>query len=461
METFPDAEPIRAEGVATSVAASGVQPIGPYTDPMAFPAGWDRVDRRTLRFLDPDLERSYQVADQAEGVRRVRTASLVAVFVWLLVALIGPPAVGVSPGLTWLIAGAMTVILLASAGMSRWATTQRRRDVIAVGQQLAAGVAALLLTAVTGMFATYGMPATMLTAVFGFSIARIPFLGSIGLGMTYCALFLLFGLVLAPNAQLPLQVFILSATVVAGWVGSYLLERSQRTAFSQGRLVSALHERVDLLLHQYLSPEVATSLIEDPQRAALGGEETEVTVLFADLRGYTSFSEGRTPAEVVAMLNAAFGVVVPLVLAEGGTVVQFMGDALMAVFNAPHRQPDHALRAARAALAMQVAMRGLPGAPARPGFRVGINSGPALVGNIGAAAVRNFSAIGDTTNLAARIQTFAAEGSVCIGGNTYDLVREQVVVRPLGSPVLKGKSMPVMVYELLGLRDGPATEQKG
>jgi len=200
---------------------------------------------------------------------------------------------------------------------------------------------------------------------------------------------------------------------------------------------------------------VASALIEDPGRAALGGVEVEVTVLFADLRGYTAYSERRAPAEVVAMLNSAFAVAVPIVLAEGGAVVQFMGDAMMAIFNAPNPQPDHALRAARAALAMQRDVGQLPGAAERPLFRIGLNSGPALVGNIGAAEIRNFSALGDTTNLAARLQTYAAEGSVVIGAGTYELIREQAVVRPLGSPQLKGKSKPVEVYELLGLADGP------
>jgi class 3 adenylate cyclase len=419
---------------------------------VAFPAGWDRRDPRTLRFADPELERSYQLADQAEGVRRVRIASLIAAVVWVLVAVIGPPAVGVPPGPTWLICGFMTVFLLASAGLSHWATTQRRRDGIGLGQQLAAGVAVLVLVAETGTFAVYAMPGIMLTAVFGFSLTRHPFVGAVGLGATYCLLFLLFALALGLGPQLPLQVFVVSATVVCGSVGAYLLERSQRTTFAQGRLVGALHERVDQLLHQYLSPDVATALVADPGRAALGGEEVEVTVLFADLRGYTAFAEPRAPAEVVAMLNAAFGAVVPIVLAQGGTVVQFMGDAMMAIFNAPTRQPDHAHRAARAALAMQRVMAELPAADARPQFRIGLNSGPALVGNIGAAEMRNYSAIGDTTNLAARLQTYAAEGTVVIGASTYDLIRDQAIVRPLGSPHLKGKSQLVEVYALLGLR---------
>ena len=296
------------------------------------------------------------------------------------------------------------------------------------------------------------MPGVMLTAVFGFSVTRPPFVGSIGLGLVYCVLFVLLAAIEGLGRELPLQAFLVTATVVAASVGAFLLERSQREAFAQGRLVSALHDRVDRLLHQYLSPDVASTLIEDPRRAALGGEEVEVTVLFADLRGYTAFAERATPAEVVAMLNEAFGAVVPIVLAEGGAVVQFMGDALMAVFNVPHRQRDHALRAARAALAMQRAVEALPDAGARPRFRVGLNTGPALVGNIGSPEIRNFSAIGDTTNLAARLQTYAAEGSVVIGASTLVQIQPHAIVRSLGSPELKGKAQQVEVYELLGLR---------
>jgi len=151
------------------------------------------------------------------------------------------------------------------------------------------------------------------------------------------------------------------------------------------------------------------------------------------------------------MLNAAFGAAVPAVFAEGGTIVQFMGDALMAVFNAPIRQEDHALRACRG-LALQQLMAEIEGAADNPRFRVGINSGPALVGNIGSAELHNFLAIGDTTNVAARLQSVAPAGSVVIGHQTYSLVRDSVEVRQLGTPDFKGKSIPTDVYELIGLR---------
>lgn len=420
------------------------------------PAGWNRRDRWTLRFVDRELERSYQGADQAQGVRRARTASLVAAGVWVVVALVGPSALGVAPGSTWLISGFMTVFLLACAGVSRWATTEHRRDAIGLGQQVAAAVATFTLTWVTRTFAVYAMPGIMLTAVFGFSVTRPPFVGSVCLGALYCLGFVSCAVAYGLGSPLPLQAAIVGATVVSASVGAYLLERSQRDAFAQGLLVSALHARVDGLLRQYLSPDVATILIDDPRRASLGGEEVEVTVMFADLRGYTGFAERTSPAQVVAMLNAAFGAAVPIVLREGGTVVQFMGDAMMAIFNAPNPQPDHALRAARAALAMQRAVAELTVAGERPLFRVGLNSGPALVGNIGSAEIHNFLAIGDTTNLAARLQTYAVEGSVVIGERTYAQIRGCAIVRELGSPALKGKSRSGDVYELLGLRDGDA-----
>jgi class 3 adenylate cyclase len=422
---------------------------------VSFPVGWDRRHTATLRFVDPELERAYQAADQAPGVRRARTASLLAAVVWVLVALIGPPAIGIAAGSTLRIAGSMTALLLACAVASRWAVTQVRRSAIGLGQQVAAAVAVLTLTRVTDTFHAYATPGMMLTAVFGFSVTRPPFVGSIALGVFYCLSFFSVAVATGLGSQLWLQSFLVLATVVTASVGAYLLERSQREVYAQGRLVNSLHDRVDALLRSYLSPDVAATLIEDPDRAALGGVEVEVTVLFADLGGYTAFAETASPSEVVAMLNAVFGAAVPVVLAEGGAVVQFMGDAMMAIFNAPRPKPDHALRAPRAALALQGVVAGLPLAGTWPRFRVGLNSGPAIVGNIGAIEIRNFLAIGDTTNLAARLQTFAPEGSVVVGASTYELIRGHAVVRRLGTPALKGKAEPVEVWELLGLDEGP------
>jgi class 3 adenylate cyclase len=215
-----------------------------------------------------------------------------------------------------------------------------------------------------------------------------------------------------------------------------------------------LYQQIDQLFRSYMSPSVATTLIADPEQAALGGAIEEVTVLFADLRGFTPFSERSAPGEVVALLNRYFAVAVPIVLENGGTVVQFVGDALMALFNAPTRQSDHSLRAARAALAIQQGIDEMAlGQPDWPRFRIGVNTGTALVGNIGSPELRNFTAIGDTVNLAARLQTSAEVGHVVIGSATYEQIRSVATVHPLGPLHVKGKEAAVRAFVLLGLQE--------
>ena len=220
-----------------------------------------------------------------------------------------------------------------------------------------------------------------------------------------------------------------------------------------------LYRQLDGLFRQYMSPDVATALLADPTQAALGGDVAEVTVLFADLRGFTPFSERTTPDGVVGMLNQYFGRAVPVLLANGGTVVQFVGDAVMALFNAPVRQPDHALRAARAALGMQAAIEAVAERePDWPRFRVGVNTGPALIGNIGSHEFRNFTAIGDTVNLAARLEQEVAEaGQVVLGPTTHTAIRHLAVARSLPPIEVKGKRDPVACWVLEGLKDDPTT----
>ncbi|MGH9138457.1 MAG: adenylate/guanylate cyclase domain-containing protein [Acidimicrobiales bacterium] len=169
----------------------------------------------------------------------------------------------------------------------------------------------------------------------------------------------------------------------------------------------------------------------------------------ADLRGYTHFAERSSPDNVVAMLNTYYGAIVPVILDEGGTVVQFVGDAVMALFNAPVRQPDHAHRAASAGLRFQVTIEAITaGRPDWPRFRVGINTGPALVGNVGSAEMRNFTAIGDTTNLAARLESIADPGRVVIGAQTRRQLGDRASVTPLGPLTLKGKEKPIEAFVL-------------
>lgn len=211
---------------------------------------------------------------------------------------------------------------------------------------------------------------------------------------------------------------------------------------------------VQRLFGQYLSPQIVRSLLSDPGRAALGGENREVTALFADLEGFTPFTESRPPHETVLALNRYFSAVVPVIFANGGTIIQFAGDAIVAVWNAPVEQPRHALAAARAALEMQRAIETIVTEdPSLPRFRVGIATGAALVGNIGSEELRNYVAHGDAVNLAARLQTGADAGQVVVSAPTYALIRDFATVRPLGRFAVKGKSEEVEAFVLERVAD--------
>ena len=218
--------------------------------------------------------------------------------------------------------------------------------------------------------------------------------------------------------------------------------------------------RMDRLLRQYVGPHLADRLDAEPELAHLGGHEREVSVLFADLAGFTTFAEGRSAAEVIEMLNAYWGAVVPFVVdQEGGLIERFAGDAILAVFNALGDQPDHAARAVRAAIAIRDRSTDVRASNGWPRFRVGVNTGVAVIGNVGAGAQRSFSVIGDTTNVAARLQGLSTPGTITIAGRTLDDVNEEpdviIDVRPLGPTDLKGKAEPTEAFELLAVSAAP------
>jgi class 3 adenylate cyclase len=203
------------------------------------------------------------------------------------------------------------------------------------------------------------------------------------------------------------------------------------------------------VVRRYVPADVMTALSADPQRLDLGGQVAEVTSLFADLGGYSTYAEAREPAEVVDLLNRYFAAALPAILEEGGTPIQLPGDAVFAVFGAPTPRPDHAARACRAATAILERTAHLSDPPTGgPRFSIGVNSGPALVGNIGSDEYRNFTVIGDTTNVAARLQNVAGAGEIVIGPETARMLGDGVVVSPLGYITVKGRSQPVDAFRI-------------
>ncbi len=225
------------------------------------------------------------------------------------------------------------------------------------------------------------------------------------------------------------------------------LRRSQRQA-----------EEIQRLFGRYVHPAVVRQLLADPSAVHLGGETREISVVFADIRGYTRLAEQLAPADLVRILNSYLDVLTAAVWQEEGTVTMFIGDALMAIFNAPLPQPDHALRAVRAAWAMRAALDShnarAAGDPATPcvEYGIGLHTGIAVVGNIGARdRLQNYTAIGDAVNTAQRLQAAASANAALLSAATYAAVAPHVVAHPLEPMLLKGKTQPLSVYQLDGL----------
>jgi adenylate cyclase len=208
------------------------------------------------------------------------------------------------------------------------------------------------------------------------------------------------------------------------------------------------------LFERMVSPAVIGQL--DPDSLKLGGRKAYITTLFADIRGFTSFSESVSPEELVSVLNHFLAAAADAVLEEEGTVDKFLGDAVMAWFNAPVPQPDHTLRAVRAALTIRNALPelilGLPEG-VELSFGVGINVGDAVLGLVGTEKRLDYTAIGDSVNTAKRIQENAAGGQILISESAYRLVSTSVQAVQVEPITAKGKREPVKVYEVIGLLD--------
>jgi adenylate cyclase len=207
------------------------------------------------------------------------------------------------------------------------------------------------------------------------------------------------------------------------------------------------------LFQRMVSPAVIQQL--DPESIQMEGKRADITILFADIRGFTSYSEKQSPEKLVSVLNRYLAAAAEAVLAEEGTVDKFLGDAVMAWYNAPVPQSDHTLRAVRTALAIRSAIEALytelP-ADAHLAFGVGIHYGEAVLGLIGTEKKLEYTAIGDSVNTTKRIQENARKNQIMISEAAYERVKKYIYVDKLDAIEVKGKSKPITVYEVLGLR---------
>jgi adenylate cyclase len=211
------------------------------------------------------------------------------------------------------------------------------------------------------------------------------------------------------------------------------------------------------LFGRYISPQIAKEIVSraDTGELHLGGEQRQISVFFADIRNFTQISEQLSPEATVKMLNTYLSVVADAIVRHDGIVNKFGGDSIMAVWNAPQPQPEHALLAVKAAWEAQQKVAGLQQSdgqllPVQLG--IGINTGIALAGNIGSVGRTEYTVIGDSINTASRICSSTPGGEVWIGAETYNQTKDYIEIEELEAQKLKGKSALIEVYRVTGMR---------
>jgi adenylate cyclase len=207
---------------------------------------------------------------------------------------------------------------------------------------------------------------------------------------------------------------------------------------------------------KYVTPEIVDLILQNPDEKWLKGKKFDVTVMFADIRGFTSLSEKTDPEQVVTLLNDHFTMATETIFKYGGHVDKFIGDEIMAVFGAPVEYEDHAARALFAAVALQneinttnIKLERLGKNPVKIG--IGLNSGEVIAGNIGSQKRMEYTVIGDTVNLASRVTRLAGPDEVIISDFVYKKVSDIAVVKELDPVTVKGKSAPIQTYKVKGL----------
>ena len=241
--------------------------------------------------------------------------------------------------------------------------------------------------------------------------------------------------------------FAMAATV------EYLTEGRQR------RQLRAVFDR-------YMAAEVVDEIMRNPEGIKLGGEKKELTVFFSDVAGFTTISEKLTPEALVALLNQYLSAMTDIILTHRGNVNKYLGDGIMAIFGAPRGEPNHASLACFAALESQEALVHLRGKWTAQGHpeivaRIGVNSGPLVVGNMGSQARMEYTVMGDSVNLASRLEGANKfyDTLILLGARTYELAKDDIEAREVDLLRVKGKLEPVVVYELLA-RKGALSPMK-
>jgi adenylate cyclase len=321
------------------------------------------------------------------------------------------------------------------------------------GVEIHANAVATLLTAA---FLRKAPESYLWLSLFAFGLV-MAFLASYGHAMRMGMWALIFTVLqLAISLILFLQhktVYPTSVGIVQIWL-TYGMATMYRTFVGERRA-----KKLKSTFKRYVSKDVVDEILKHKGGLSLTGDKKRVTVLFSDIRGFTSMSEKMDPKQLVRELNEYFHEMVQVIFRHGGTLDKFMGDAVMAVWGSPLPHEGDELRAVQAAWEMQRALRSLNERRSSQGKSpihsgVGINTGEAVVGNLGSEDRMEYTVIGDTVNTACRIEGQTTAGQILIHEDTYNVVKEYVQARPRDPVKVKGKAEPLQLYEVTGLNDG-------
>jgi class 3 adenylate cyclase len=228
-----------------------------------------------------------------------------------------------------------------------------------------------------------------------------------------------------------------------GHLAQKITQQRNELSLVSDQLATARAE-LDHLLRQFVPTAVVDDMLSDSSKSQLGGERREITVMFADLRGFTPWSETHDPETVMDVLNGILSSAVEIILESGAILDKFMGDALMAIFNAPNQQDDHATQAIQCAQKICT----LDNLNQKLQFGIGINTGIAVVGNIGNIKAMNYTAIGDTVNVAKRIEEQTTSGQILIGERTHQLASPEIYRTEKSRIKLRGREKEATIYQV-------------
>ena len=270
-------------------------------------------------------------------------------------------------------------------------------------------------------------------------------------------------ILLGVNFSRPISKLVLATKEIGKGNFQYRIDMIRKDEF--GDLATAFNFMADELVKKlliqksfgrYVSPEVLDMILSHPDESWLKGSGSEASMLFTDVRGFTAFSETRDPEKVVDALNEYFEIATQFILKYGGYVDKFIGDAVLGVFGVPIAHTDHAERAVKAALAMQKEFQQQAHKDSNPllsKIGIGINTGVVVSGNLGSQVKMEYTVIGDSVNVASRLNNLAGPGEIIISKSIYELTKDIVSAKPLPPQKIKGKSEMVEAFQVLDLKE--------